>query len=121
MASNPSQIKSADLFFFFSSCLPNPSINHLNFYCIYKTNRLHFSGRIYCNRSQKTSQCAKNNSHATRLRLLSYFVFFTRCNVICDLLQYTHTEKCNLFVKYKTIEIHITLLGFNYSENKLKA
>ena len=27
------------------------------------------------------------------------FLFFTRCDVICDLLQYTHTEKCNPFVK----------------------
>ena len=34
----------------------------------------------------------KNNSHATRLRLVSYFLFFTRCDVICDLLQYTRTE-----------------------------
>ena len=39
----------------------------------YKTNRLHFSVRVYCNRSQKTSQRVKNNSHTTRLRLVSYF------------------------------------------------
>ena len=27
-------------------------------------------------------------------------VLFTRCDVFCDLLQYTHTEKCCLFVLY---------------------
>ena len=64
-----------------------------------KTNRLHFSVCVYCNRSQKTSQRVKNNSHATRLRLV-LFLFFTRCDVMCDLLQYTRTQKCNLFVKY---------------------
>ena len=57
-----------------------------------------FSVRVYCNRSQKTSQRVKNNSPATRLRLVSYFLFFTSCNVICDQLS---TEKCNLkcFIK----------------------
>ena len=69
---------------------------------LYKTNRLRFPVRVYCNRSQKMSQRVKNNSHGTRLRLVSYFLFFTRCDVICDLLQYTRTTrtiKCNLFVK----------------------
>ena len=28
------------------------------------------------------------------------FLFFTRCDVFCDLLQYTHMEKCNLFILY---------------------
>ena len=37
-----------------------------------KTNRLHFSVCVYCNRSQKTSQRVKNNSHATRLRLVLF-------------------------------------------------
>ena len=34
-----------------------------------------------------------NNSHATRLHLVSYFLFFTRCDVIWDPLKYTRTEK----------------------------
>ena len=55
---------------------------------------------MYCNRSQKTSQRVKNNSHDSRLRLVSYVLYFTCCDVICDLLQYTRTEKCNLFVKF---------------------
>ena len=66
---------------------------------------------LYCNRSQKTSQRVKNNSHATRLRLVSYFLFFTRCDVICDLLQYTHTEKCYLFVNYEIHFLHNYKLG----------
>ena len=87
MASNPRQITSADLFFFFHA-----PINHLSFYCIKQID--YIFPCVYCNRSQKTSQRVKNNSHATRS-----FLFFTRCDVICDLLQYTHTEKCNIFVK----------------------
>ena len=58
---------------------------------------------VYCNRSQMTSQRVKNNNHVTRLRLVSFFLFFARCDIICDLLQYTHMEKCNLFYKYKHI------------------
>ena len=63
-------------------------------FLLYKTNRLHFSVRVYCNRSQKTPQRVKNNSHATRLRLVSYFLFFTRYDAFCDLLQYIRMEKC---------------------------
>ena len=48
---------------FLFSCPKNPSINHLNFYCIKQ--RLHFSVCVYCNRSQKTSQraCKEQQSH----------------------------------------------------------
>ena len=45
-------------------------------FSLYKTNRLHFPVDVYCNRSQKTSQRVKNNSHATRLRLV-HFVRYT--------------------------------------------
>ena len=58
---------------------------------------------MYCNRSQKTSQRVRNNSHATRLRLVSYFLFFLCCDVIHDPLQYTHMEKCYLFVKWWSV------------------
>ena len=61
---------------------------------------IHFTVCVYCNRSQKTSHRVKNNSYATRLSLLSYVLFFTRCDIFCDVLQYTHTEKCYLFVLY---------------------
>ena len=84
---------------FLFSCPKNPSINHLDFYWI-KTNRLHFPVCVYCNRSQKTSQRVKDNSHATRLRLVSYF-FCSLHAVTSSVIYYsTHTEKCYLFVKY---------------------
>ena len=69
---------------------------------MYKTNRLHSSLRVHCKRSQKTSQRVKNNCHASTLSRVVLFCFFTRYDVICDLLQYTRTE-CNLFIKYLTI------------------
>ena len=84
-------------------------------FSLYKTNRLHFSVRVYCNRSQKTSQRVKNNSHATRLRLVPYFLFFTRCEIICGLLQYTYTEKSNLFVKWCTQQLQCSYISFNVS------
>ena len=90
MASNPHQIMSADLFFFYHA---PKSFNKPFEFLLYKTNRLHFSVRVYCNRSQKTSQSVKNNSHTTWLCLVSYFLFFIHGGIICDLLQYTHTWK----------------------------
>ena len=41
----------------------------------------------------------RTKSHGTRLRLVRTFLFFTRHDVICDLLQYRRTHKWNLFVK----------------------
>ena len=67
-------------------------------FLLYKTNLLHFSVRVYYKRSQKTSQRVKNNSHATRLRLVSYFLFFKRCEVICDLLQYMHARENGIYL-----------------------
>ena len=61
-----------DTIVFLFSCPKNPSINHLNFYCIKQIDNIFPC--VYCNRSQKTSQRVKNNSHATRLRLVSYFL-----------------------------------------------
>ena len=63
MASNPRQITSADLFFF---CIKQ--IDYI-FPCVMPTvTPLNF---VLCRT----------------------FLSFTRCNVICDLLQYTHTHK----------------------------
>ena len=53
----------------FSFPMPHKYFNKSFEFLFYKTNRLHFSVCVYCNRSQKTSQRVKNNSHATRLRL----------------------------------------------------
>ena len=62
---------------------------------------------VYCNRSQITSQRVKNKKSTRRSRV-AWLLFFTRCDVFCDLLQYTHTEKyylfvCCLFVKMLSI------------------
>ena len=77
--------------FFFSHA--SKSFNKPFQILLYKTNSLHFTVCVYCDRPQKTSQRVRNNSHATRLCLVSYFLFFPRCYVICDLLQCTHTRK----------------------------
>ena len=84
----------------FSFFMPPKSFNK-SFECLlHKTNRLHFSVCVYCNRSQKTSQRVKNNSHATRFRLVSYFfVLYTLWRHLWSITVHTHTEKCNLFVK----------------------
>ena len=58
----------------------------------YLTNRLNFSVCVYCNRSQM--------KYDTRRSRVAWLLFITRCDVFCDLLQYIHTEKCNLFVLY---------------------
>ena len=52
---------SADLF----SVFHDPKILQTFDFLLYETNRLHFSVRMYCNRSQMTSRRVKNN-HATR-------------------------------------------------------
>ena len=41
---------------------------------------------------QKRLQRVKNNIRATRLRPVSYVFCFTRCDIMCGLLQYTRTE-----------------------------
>ena len=77
----------------FSFFMPPKYFNKPFEFLLYKTNRLHFPVRVYCNRSQKTSQRVKNNSHTTRLRLSScclhavtssviYYSTHTRENVI---------------------------------------
>ena len=108
MASNPRQITSAELFFFFHACMPQKSFNKPFQFLLYKTNRLHFPMCVHCNRSQKKSQRVKNNSHATLLCLVSHFLFFTHCYVVYDLLQNTeystHTREN---VIYLLIDIYV--------------
>ena len=47
---------------------------------------------VYCNRLQNTSQRVKNNSHATRLRLVSrsFFVLYTLWNHLWSITVHTH-------------------------------
>ena len=55
------QITSADLFFLFHAP-PKSSNKPWVEFLLYKTNRLHFSVCVYCNRSQKTSWRVENHS-----------------------------------------------------------
>ena len=88
---------------FLFSCPQNPSINNLNFHCIKQIDNIFPCVHMYCNRSQKTSQRVKNNGHATRLHVMSYFsVLYTLWRHMWS-IQYTHMEKCNLFVLYNEI------------------
>ena len=45
-------------------------------------------------------QRVKNKKYDTIRSRVAWLLFFTRCDVFCDLLQYTHTGKCNIFVLY---------------------
>ena len=71
MASNPRQ----------QTCFPffmlQKSFNKPFDFLLYETNKLYFSVCVSCNRSWKTSQRVKNNSHATTLRAV-----LTRCDVM---------------------------------------
>ena len=67
---------------------------------MYLTNILHVSMCVYCNRSQMTSQPVKNQKVQHRPKSSEWLLFFTSCDIFCDLLQYTHTGKCKLFVLY---------------------
>ena len=87
-------------------------MNNLNFYC-HKTNRLQFFVRVYCNRSQKTSHRIRNSSHATQLRLVSYFSFFRGCDVICDQLQYTQQNLIFLLnITFPYICVSLCLMSY---------
>ena len=87
MTSNPRHITPVDLFCIFHA---RKTFNKQFEYLLYKTNRKNFFlVCVSCNRSQKTSQRVKNNSHAARLRLVSYANY----DVIYDLLQYTHARE----------------------------
>ena len=78
------QIHVSRLVFLFP-CPPNPSINHLNFYCI---KQIDYIFPCWC--TVLCAQRVKNNSHVTRLRLVLFL--FTRCDVFCHYYS-RHTRK----------------------------
>ena len=120
----------------FSFFMPQKSFNKPFEFLLYKTNRLHFSVCVYCNRSQKTSQRVKNNSHATRLRLglfcslhavtssVIYYSTHSRKNVIYLLIIQNVTSVC-IFIgcwpwsikghTHRWRQIHVNRLGFLFS------
>ena len=66
---------------------------------------------VYCNRLQKKSQRVMNNSHATRLCLLSYFcsLHIVMSSMIYYRIQYTHTRE-NVIYLLINIYMHISLI-----------
>ena len=82
----------------FSFFMPPKSFNKPFECLLYKTNRLHFPVRVYCNRSQKTSQCVNNNSHTTRLRSWRTFLHAVTSSVI---YYSTHTRKNVIYLLNK--------------------
>ena len=48
--------------------------------------------RVYCTKSQMTSEREKNKKYDTRRSRVVWLLFFTNCDVFCDLLQYTLME-----------------------------
>ena len=81
----------------------NPSINQFS---LYKTSRLHFSVRVYCNRSQKTSQCVKQNSRHS----ISSRTFCSLHAVTSSVIYYsTHTRK-NVMSLRLTLPLHLYVL-----------
>ena len=102
MASNPTSDHVSRLVFLFF--MPQKSFNKPFEFLLYKTNRLNFSVCVYCNRSQKTSQRVKNNSHATRLRLVSYFfVLYTLWRHLWSITAHTRKNVIYLLTSWYVI------------------
>ena len=74
----------------------------------YNIKQIDFIFLCFCTVTDHTwrHSAGRTKSHGTRLRLVRTFLFFTRYDVICDLLQYRYrsTQKWNLFVKYIIFE-----------------
>ena len=65
----------------------------------YITKRLHFPVCVNCNRLQLTSQCVKTKEYGTRRSRVAWLLYITRCDVFCDLLQYTYNKNSNGLLK----------------------
>ena len=68
---------------------------------IYLTNRLHFPVCVCTVIDHRWRySLERTKKYDTRQSRVAALLFITRCDVFSDLLQYTHMEKCNLFVLY---------------------
>ena len=83
----------------FSFFMPRKSFNKLFEFLLYKTNRLHFSACVYCNRSQKTSRRLKNKSKSSGVTV----VLYTLWRLLWSITVHMHTRKNVIywFVEYK--------------------
>ena len=104
MASNPRQITSADLFFFFHA---PKTFNKPFEFLLYLTNRLHFSVRVYCNRSQETSQRVKNNSHATSLHAVTSSVIYYSTHTRKNVIYLSNNELCYFMCRGQILPVHM--------------
>ena len=74
--------------------MPQKSFNKPFEFLLFKTNRLHFSMCVYCNRSQKMSQHVKNNSLSCHLTPSHVILFCPLHAVTSSVIYYsTHTWK----------------------------
>ena len=71
MESNPRQCTC------FSFFMPAKFLNKPFGFLSYKTNRLHFSVHVYCNRSQKMSQRVKNKSRLLTLSVTPSVIYYS--------------------------------------------
>ena len=104
MPSNPRQITSADLFFFFHA--PNPSINHVNFYCIKQVDYIFRCVCSVIDHRRRHVTCKEQQSRHSKSSLVVFF-FFTRYDIICGVLQYT--QRKNIIYL-----LNIYIADFNY-------
>ena len=76
---------------FLFSCPKNPPINYLNFYCM---KQMDYIFPCVCavidHRRRYSVQQSRHSSEGLNFISCRMFLFFTRCDVICDLLQHTH-------------------------------
>ena len=68
---------------------------------------------VYCNRSHMTSQSCKEQKSTRRSRVA--WLFFTRCDIFCGLLQYTHTRKGVTYL-FSTIKIQMVYSSILWHE-----
>ena len=99
----------------FSFFMPPNSFNKQFEFLLYKTNRLYFFRVcVYCKIDHRRHLQHVNNSHATQLRLMSYFLFLTRWRHLWSVtaqkngnLHYsrgTRTELCDEFAMNGLLE-----------------
>ena len=106
----------------YDSAYDSDSVASENQPLLYKTNRLHFAVGLYSNNAQRTSKRGKKISHATRLRLVAYFLVLTTFwRHLCVIRVQTH-GKMDLFetahipwqlnqLKHANCDSHCCILG----------
>ena len=84
---------------------PNPSINHLSFYCIKQID--YIFPCVYCNRPQKTSQRVKNNSQATSLQAVTSSVVYYSTHTRKNVIYLSNNELCYFICRGQILPVHM--------------